>query len=210
MPTAIQSEPFMQKSPRSALRHRPIQSETSQEEVAILTPRASQAKSRREAGIHTTAGTVATTLARKRLARKGSKMRGSWLIYLVLGMLMTMVLLWIGQLIWNWGNTVIDDVHYGRPRTTNVDHFVGHETGNIPSHFIALNLHGQIYVIEIPGGSPNTSHLLVGPHLIGPDADLAPVSLSFPGDPQHPDLLVVVNGLQIRFHNAGNAYIPTL
>jgi hypothetical protein len=136
-------------------------------------------------------------------------MRGSWLIYLVLGMLMTMVLLWIGQFIWNWGNTVVDDVHYGRPRTTNVDHFVGHETGNIPSHFMALNLHGQIYVIEIPGGSPNTSHLLVGPHLIGPDADLAPVSLSFQGDPHHPDLLIIVNGLQVRFYNDGNAYVPT-
>jgi hypothetical protein len=95
-------------------------------------------------------------------------MKGAWLIYLVSGMLITMVLLWLGQSLWNWGNTLVDDVHYGRPRTTNVDQFVGHETGKIPSHFVALNLSGQIYVLEIPGGHANTSHLLVGPHLIGP------------------------------------------
>jgi hypothetical protein len=207
MPTAIQSEPFVQKSPRSALRHRPIQPQTRKEAVAILTPRASQTKSQRKASMHTTAIPVATTRTHKRLARKSSKKSGSWLIYLVLGMLITMTLLWIGQSISNWGNTVIDDVHYGRPRTTNVDHFVGHETGNIPSHFIALNLNGQIYVVEIPGGSTSTSHLLVGPHLLGPGADLAPVSLTFTGDPQHPDLLIMVNGIQERFHNTGDAYV---
>jgi hypothetical protein len=127
---------------------------------------------------------------------------------MILGMLMTVVLLWLGQLIWNWSQIVSDDLHYGRPRTTNVDHFVGHETGNTATHFTALNLNGQVYVIEIPGGSPGTAHLLVGPRLIGVGADLAPVALSFPGDPQHPDLLVRVNGIEVRFRNASSAYEP--
>jgi hypothetical protein len=206
MSTAIQTD---QKLPRSALRHRPVQSETSKPEVSILTPRASQIKLSQESSTHTTAVPVATALPRKRWSRKWGELRGSWLIYIVLGMLTTMVLLWIGQLLWNWGSTVADDLHYGRPRTTNVDQFVGHETGNTPSHFIAVNLNGQIYVIEIPGGSTNTSHLLMGPHLIGSGSDLAPVTLSFPGDPHHPDLLITVSGIQIRFHNTGDAYVAT-
>ena len=208
MSTAIQSEPFVQKLPRSALRHRPIQSETSKQEIPILTRRASQARPSHMSGTLTTAVPVATPVARKRLSRKGNEMRGMWLIYLVLGMLMTMVLLWVGQFIWNWGNTVGNDWHYGRPRTTNVDQFVGHEIGKTPSHFIALNMNGQIYVVEIPGGNASTSHLLIGPHLIGPGTDLAPVSLAFPGDPQHPDLLITVAGVQMSFRNTGNSYVP--
>ncbi len=209
MPTAIQSDPSVQKLPRSALRHRPIQSETSKQEVPILTPRASQAESQREPHMHTTAIPVATTLPRKRLSRKQGEMRGVGLIYLVLGMLITMLLLWIGQSIWNWGNTFADDLHYGRPRTTHVDQFVGHETEKIPSHFVAMNLNGQIYVLEIPGGNVSISHLLIGPHLIGPNADLTPVSLSFPGDPHHPDLLITIDNIQMRFRNTGNSYVPT-
>jgi hypothetical protein len=198
MPTITQSDPFVQKMPRSALRHRPIQSETSKQKIAVLTPRASQFSTK-----HTTVAPVTASNLRKR-----GDIRGSWLIYLVLGMVVAMLLLWVGQLILNWGHTVSDDLHYGRPRTTNMDRFVGHETGNTPSHFVALNLNGQIYVLEIPGGSANTSHLLVGPHLIGPNADLAPVSLAFPGDPHHPDLLIVVGSIQVRFHNTGNTYVP--
>lgn len=208
MPTLIQDDPFVQKVPRSALRHRPVQSETGQAEVAILTPRASQTKSSQMSGTHTIAVPAGTNLARKCLSGKWGEMRGAWLIYLVLGMVMAMLLLWIGQLLWGYGTTVSDDLRYGRPRTTNVDHFVGHEKGQVPSHFTALNLDGQIYVVEIPGGSPNTSHLLVGPHLMGPGADLAPISLSFLGDSQHPDLLVTVDGIQVRFHNTGSAYAP--
>jgi hypothetical protein len=113
------------------------------------------------------------------------------LIYVVLGMLATMVLLWLGQIVWNWGSTVSNDIRYGRPRTTNVDHFVGHEvSGNTPTHFTALNLGGQIDVIEIPAGHSNDIRLLVGPRLIGAGSDLAPVTLSFVGDSHTPDLII--------------------
>jgi hypothetical protein len=204
----MQSDPFVQQSPRSALRHRSIQSETSKQEVSILTPRASQTTSAQMPDTLTTTAPVATTLARKRFSHNGGAKRGAWLIYLVLGMLLTMLVLWLGQMLLNWGNTVADDIHYGRPRTTNVDQFVGHESGKTPSHFVALNLKGQVYVVEIPGGNASASHLLVGPHLVGPGTDLAPVTLSFLGDPQHPDLLVTVDGVQMRFHNTGDSYVP--
>jgi hypothetical protein len=123
-------------------------------------------------------------------------------------MLMTMALLWIGQIVFAWSQQTLDDLRYGRPRTTHVDHAVGHEKSLTKTHFVAMNLDGAVYIIEMPGGSPSTSRLLVGPRLVGPGADLAPVSLSFPGDPQHPDLLVRASGIEVKFRNTGSAYEP--
>ena len=182
--------------PRSAVRHRPMAPDAINTQAK--TPRASRARQHHEP--HTTGGPPSVHT---------STMRGPWLIYLVLGMLMAMLLLWLGQMLWSWVGTVSDDIHYGRPRTTQVDHFVGHETGNTPSHFVAVNLGGQVYVIEIPGGSPNSSRLLVGPHLVGSGSDLAPITLSFVGNPHTPDLVVEVNGIEVKFHNTGSEYVPT-
>jgi hypothetical protein len=123
-------------------------------------------------------------------------------------MLVAMLLLWFGQMLLNWGSTASDDLRYGRPRTTNIDHIVGHETGNTPTHFTALNLNGQIYVVEIPGGNPKNAQLLVGPRLYGPDSDLAPVTLSFVGDAHHPDLVIIVGDVEMHFHNTGTSYVP--
>ena len=188
------------KTAGSALRHRPIMPET--QGRAVQTPRASRVKQKPEPY---TADVIPSTAS---VSRRPRRARRAWPIYIVLGMLFACLLLWMGQMVWNWGQNTIDDFRYGRPRTTQVDHFVGHEKNAVPSHFIAMNLGGQIYIVEIPGGSTSTSYLLVGPRFIGPGADLAPVSLSFPGDPRHPDLLVTVNGLQMRFRNTGTAYVP--
>src|SRR5437764_672684 len=128
----------------------------------VKTPRASRPRPHHEP--HTTGGPP----SRVPRPRRRSKVPGIWLIYLVLGMLMAMVLLWLGQTVFVWSQQTLDDLRYGRPRTTNIDHIVGHETGKTVTHFTALNLDGQIYVLEIPGGTPRNSHLLVGPHLYGP------------------------------------------
>ncbi len=130
---------------RSALRHRPIATETETQERAVQTPRASRARQQHEPP---TAG-FPPSVAKSPTRIRRSKASGTWLIYLVLGMCVSMMLLWVLQILWHWGNTTIDDIRYGRPRTTQVDHFVGHETSNVPSHFIATNLSGQIYVVEI-------------------------------------------------------------
>lgn len=192
MPTDLLEE-------RQLLRHRPIAPDAIN--TQIKTPRASRARHNHEP--HTTGGPPSVAPAHT------PKARGAWLIYLVIGMCLSVTLLWLGQLLWNYGTTVSDDLRYGRPRTTNVDHFVGHESnGNVPTHFTALNLNGQVYVIEIPGGSPNTSHLLVGPHLVGAGADLDPVTLSFGGSTHHPDLLVQVASIQVLFRNTGTSYVP--
>lgn len=192
MPTNIE-----ERLPRSAIRHRPITDAT---HVQVQTPRASR-KSKPYAP-----DDLAFPDGSTRNQMSAPKAAHLWLVYLVLGMLCACVLLWLGQLLWNYGTMVSDDLHYGRPRTTNVDHFVGH--GNMPSHFTALNLNGQIYIIEIPGSDPSNSHLLVGPHLYGQGSDLAPVTISFVGDAHHPDLLITVSNIQVRFRNTGNDYTP--
>ena len=206
--TLAQGDPLIQKAPRSALRHRPIQPErATQDGIVVHTPRASQSKPQ-PATHGLEVPTFVTAPQRKPTSSTRSTRAERWLVYLVAGMVLTLLVLWIGQFLWNWGTTTMDDLRYGRPRTTQVDQFVGHETGSVPSHFVAMNFSGQIYIVEIPGGSAHGSQLLVGPHLFGTGADLAPVTLSFPGDPHRPDLLIVVDGIQARFHNTGTSYVP--
>lgn len=134
---------------------------------------------------------------------------GVWLLPLGIGMLCALLLTIGGQFLVTWGTTLKDDAQYGWPRTTQVDHLVGHERdATIPTHFTAMNLKGQVYIFEIPGGDAEHTHLLIGPHLISPGADLAPVMLTFAGDTRHPDLIVSVKGLQMRFRNTGSSYEP--
>ena len=138
--------------PRSALCHRPIASDV--EEFVVLSPRASRGKLHSEP--HSTGG---PPFLKKHAAPAQTRQRHP-LLLMGLGMLATVLLLWVGLSIAAWETTLLDDVHYGYPRTTQLDHSVGH--GPI-SHFTAMNLGGQIYVVEMPGAS----QLLVGPHLVG-------------------------------------------
>lgn len=134
---------------------------------------------------------------------------GSWLLPLGLGMFCALLLALSGSMVLSWSSTLIDQIHYGYPRTTQVDHFVGHERDpRVPTHFTAMNLKGVIMILEAPGGDPEHAHLLLGPHLVGPNTDLAPITLTFSEDTRHPDLVVTVGSLQVMFHNTGTSYEP--
>src|SRR5260370_23762393 len=102
-----------------------------------------------------------------------------WLVPVVMTMLATIVLLWLLQLAWSWAATVSDDLRYGRPRTTQIDAYVGHESGKTPSHFLAINWHGREEIIEFPGGDASQAKVYVGPQLTGPDAYPIPIPLQF-------------------------------
>ena len=53
-----------------------------------------------------------------------------------------------------WWQNHQDDVAFGMPRTYQTDAVVGHNDSNSnPSHFIAINLRGSIYILEAPGGN---------------------------------------------------------
>jgi len=123
-------------------------------------------------------------------------------------MLVALLAVLLGQALLAWCATTWDDLHYGRPRTSQTDAFVGHEPAHTPSHFVVLNLHGHIEILELPGGDPTHTKVYLGPQIGGVGADLVPVTIHFvPSQrPQHPDMLVQFQGTQLRFHNVDGGF----
>ncbi|GHO52502.1 FG-GAP repeat domain-containing protein [Ktedonobacter robiniae] len=107
-----------------------------------------------------------------------------------------------------------DDLHYGCPRTYQTDAVVGHnhDSSANPSHFIVLNLHGQIMVIEIAAGDPGKTHLYkTGLNLLGSGQDLTPAQVAFKdldGDGK-PDMIVSVEGQNVAFKNENDTFSAT-
>lgn len=103
-----------------------------------------------------------------------------------------------------WWQTWQDDLTYGRPRTFQLDAWVGHneQTGQ-PTHLVAQNVDRQVSIIEYPGGDPTKLRVLVGPHLFGKNDDLTPVKLRLAdvnGD-GHVDLVATIGNQQIVYIN---------
>lgn len=98
-----------------------------------------------------------------------------------------------------WGNNVLNGLRYGYPRTFQMDAVVGHQdSASAPSHFLAINLRGQIEVVEWPGGNP-----YVGPQFFGAGSDLEPVTLRFVDltGTHLSDMVIEVQGSQIVLSN---------
>jgi len=133
------------------------------------------------------------------------------LLYLGVGMI-AMLALWtlLSSAMSLW-NTTWDDLHYGRPRTFQIDVPVGHnETTGTPSHFIAVNLNGRIEIIEFPGGDGSKARIYLGPQLYGAGDDLIPVTLSFAdvnGD-HLPDMIIHFQSSRIVFINDQGGFRP--
>jgi hypothetical protein len=108
-----------------------------------------------------------------------------------------------------WVQQKVDDLRYGYPRTFQTDAFLGYgESGGVPTHFMALNLHGQISVFIVDGADPARVRVLRGPVLLGDGRDLvAPllrvVDVNHDG---HPDLLLSVNGQDFTYLNVPAAH----
>ncbi len=126
------------------------------------------------------------------------------LLYLGLGMLGMLALWTLLMGVASWYNTTMDNIHYGYPRTFQTDQFVGHnESVGTPSHFIAINLHGHIEIIEFPGGDASHARIFMGPQLYTDGSDLVPVTLKFldvNGD-HRPDMIITFQGSQVVFIN---------
>jgi hypothetical protein len=100
---------------------------------------------------------------------------------------------------------------YGNPRTFQTDAIVGQQDSpGHPSHFIALNLRGQLIVIEFPGGDPSKGRDFVITTISGPNASGVPVTLSFAdvnGDGK-PDMLIRFEGQQVIYLNDHGTFRP--
>jgi hypothetical protein len=135
------------------------------------------------------------------------------LLYLGVGMIVMLALWTLLTSAIGWWNTTMDDIHYGRPRTFQIDAVVGHnDSPQNPSHFIAINLNGRIEIIEFPGGDGSKARIYLGPQLFGSGENLVPVTLSFVdvnGD-HLPDMIIHFQSTRIVFINDKGGFRPML
>lgn len=142
----------------------------------------------------------------------GKKLEGRnvhWLLYVGVGMIAALALWVVASSVLAWGTAKYNDIMYGNPRIFQTDAVVGHgDSPQHPSHFIALNLHGQVIVIELPAGNPSKSIDYVGPDLIASGDDLIPITLSF-SDVNHdgkPDMIIHIQDREVIFYNDGTKF----
>lgn len=182
MSTRIQTNRIV---PRSIVRYRPI----APDDVPTWQRRATHS-SPSETGVVASSPALAATVA--------------------CGMGIALVLIVLGQLVLGWAQTALDDWHYGRPRLSQVDQYVGHEqAGQPPSHFLALNNRGRVEVIELPGNDPTRARIFLGPQLSASTADLVPATIDFldPHHTRYPDLIVRVGTVSVAFHNTHESFV---
>lgn len=137
--------------------------------------------------------------------------RMHWLVHVAIGMFAVLLLFVLGSLVLSWWHGVQDTMTYGMPRTYQCDAVVGHaDSAEHPTHFLALNLHGHIEVIELPGGDATHARVYPGPVLLGSGQERTPVTLSFAdvnGDGKL-DMLVHIGTQTLVFLNTGSAFRP--
>jgi hypothetical protein len=176
--------------PRSVLRYRPIDLETS----PTIQPwvRASRRLKKTQPAASPSPSTMLLTHTPSGLAS-----------LIILGMLLTLLLILIGQQAIGWTTNTLTDWQYGTPRTFQTDAYVGHGDSQHKSHFIALNNDGQVEVIEFPGNDATHAHIFFGPRLSGPQADQYPVTLRFvdSGQSGYPNMIIQVQGISETFLN---------
>src|SRR5260370_14099871 len=162
---------------RSVLRHRPIVSDPDREGKTGITPVAPRASRLRspetEEDKESTSGRIPATPHPKqpRMIPTGTKQRGIRrvhpLLYLGIGMIVMLALWTLLTLAVSWGNTTWNDIHYGRPRTFQIDAVVGqNDSAANPSHFIAMNFKRRIEVIEFPGGDASHTRIFIRPPIL--------------------------------------------
>ncbi|HLZ56058.1 MAG TPA: hypothetical protein VKR06_03840 [Ktedonosporobacter sp.] len=126
-----------------------------------------------------------------------------------IGMFITIILLIGISSLLSWWQTYQDDIHYGRPRTFQMDAVVGHnDSEKNPTHFIFLNLNRHVEVIEIPGGDASHTRVYTGPVLFGDGQDLTPVTGEIRDENGHKDLIIHIQNQQIVLVNDGTSFHP--
>lgn len=133
-----------------------------------------------------------------------------WLLYVGVGMIAALALWVAASTLLAWGTEKYNDIMYGNPRTFQMDEVVGHNKDSTlhPSHFIALNLHGQVVIVELPAGDPTKSIDYIGPALVAVGDEKIPITLSFGnvnGD-KYLDMIVHIQDKEVHFCNNGTKF----
>ena len=215
-----------QNAPRSALRYRPIVSDQNRTGSTLLRQRRSSADARMTAAKNTSDDLELEEEERRSPVRQIASASGARqkevhpayigfvkrfhpLFWLGISIL-TLLLLWaiVSQLI-NWGTNEIANIRYGYPRSFQTDAFVGQgDSPQHPSHFLALNLHGNIVVIEFLGGDPGHARDFEIASVIGSNSDRDIVTLQFIDLEKNgkPEMVVDVGNAQYLMVNAQGTF----
>lgn len=130
-------------------------------------------------------------------------------VYIVTGLLAVLALYVLVSAVISWGQVVVDDWRYGRPRTFHLTADVGRAEETIgPTRLIAMNLDRQVLILEIPGGDVSKTRTLIGPYLVGANEDLTPITMRLAdlnGDAL-PDLVVGIKNEEIVYLNRGDSF----
>ena len=143
-------------------------------------------------------------------ARKAAPRKVHWLLYVGVGMIAALALWVTASSLLAWGTEKYNDIVYGNPRIFQTDAVVGHNHDSLvhPSHFIALNLHGQVIIVELPAGDPTKSIDYIGPALIAVGDEKIPITLTFAelnGD-KKVDMIVHIQDKVVHFCNNGTKF----
>lgn len=204
-------ELYVTRMPSSTRRYRsapPVQQEPHDgpdtQSGVLIQRRRSSLSPKRTSGIASSAITTPDTHTLRSVRRFP-------LVAILVGVVLTIVLFMSLSVLGSWWHTYQDDLHYGRPRTSQLDAAVGHGDSAInKTHFIFLNLNRHVEIIEIPGGDATHMRVFLGPVLFGDGQDLTPVTgeiRDVNGDGK-PDLIVHIQNEQIIFLNDGTTFRP--
>jgi hypothetical protein len=201
-------ELYEARMPTSARRYRPI----SQDMLDDLPPQRGTLITRRRSSLSPTgtSGVASNAVSPSRIGN-GRREKRFPLVPVLVGMVVTILLVMTVSTIGSWWHTYQDDLHYGRPRTSQLDAVVGHgDSPAKPTHFIFTNLNGHVIIIEIPGGDASRTRIFTGPILFGDGQDLTPVTgevRDVNGDGK-PDLILHIQDQQIVLLNDGTTFHP--
>ncbi len=138
--------------------------------------------------------------------------RATLIIWLCLALIIMIVGWWLLSWVANWWQGVQDNMKYGTPRTFQTDEYM--DLGDSPAHpdhFIALNLHGVIEVVQINPSDSKQDAVYV---LTSVENESIPATLSFrdtTGDGRT-DVIVTIgdsNPYTLVMINNGKTLVPT-
>ncbi len=138
-------------------------------------------------------------------SRPQEKQRKLWVFYCGVALLVMLTGWVLISLLGLWWQAKVEDWTYGNPRTYQTDADAGH--GGRVSHFIVLNNHGEIEVIETQKGHPDAAKIYIVVVLPADQAGV-PATISFQdmnGDGKI-DGLVHIGATEIPLYNNGTEF----